>query len=482
MKLKKFLVLSYIIVMLTPILTGIFIYKGIQIYNEKVEFKEYINAENKIQKYEKKLQDTEIYTKSKKKSALIGEEDKNSVKINLYDKYGMKIYSSLNEGLTFGLDSEQLYKDLYVFQKGYRANKIKKPVLLNGDIVGFYELIVSRDNFVKATNNVTFTAFIIFALILLTVFISVIYVLNKKLTTPISILVDAMKSYAKGEENLFIEYDKKDEIGDLISHFESMKDEINENKKEIEKQQNDKEYLIAAISHDLKTPLTSIRAYAEALKEYKNLNVKDIDEYTSVIINKSDYMKNMLEDLLTYTLLTTQYKLDFVDVEGEEFVEMLFSGYDELCEANKINIIKEIKVSGNYQVDVKSMIRVVDNLLSNALRYVKSGGSIYLGAYSEEFQLPSWLGDEFIEELNKIRKDRLLIFVKNDGEAISKNEQEKIFNAFYQSDHSRNKTSKSGTGLGLSIVKIIIEKHDGKVKLLSENNFGTIIGCFIKKS
>src|SRR3712207_5709728 len=183
-----------------------------------------------------------------------------------------------------------------------------------------------------------------------------------------------MEAYTKGEPTIQFKYNKSDEVGDLINHFNDLKGEIEVNKKEIEKQHKEKEYLIAALSHDLKTPLTAIRAYSEAINRYDNLGEDTIKDYSSIIINKSDYMKKMLEDLLAYTLLTTEEELNLVEVDGEEFLEMLFYGYDELCEKNNIILSKNIDVYGNYYLDVNSMIRVIDNLISNSIRYTKNGG------------------------------------------------------------------------------------------------------------
>lgn len=149
-----------------------------------------------------------------------------------------------------------------------------------------------------------------------------------------SMLVKDMKAYTRGDPTIQFEYNKSDEVGDLINHFNELKGEIEVNKKEIERQHKEKEYLIAALSHDLKTPLTAIRAYSEAINRYDNLSEDTIKDYSSIIINKSDYMKKMLEDLLAYTLLTTEEELNLVEVDGEEFLEMLFYGYDELCEKN----------------------------------------------------------------------------------------------------------------------------------------------------
>ncbi len=128
-----------------------------------------------------------------------------------------------------------------------------------------------------------------------------------------------MRAFAKGEaveHNLAI---RKDEIGELANTFLAMQNEIEIARAHLKEEQQQKELMIASISHDLKTPLTSIQAYAEALQN-KALTAQQQDEYQQVIFTKAETMKHMLEDLLMYTLLqSTSYNLELVEVDGTEF-------------------------------------------------------------------------------------------------------------------------------------------------------------------
>ena len=109
--------------------------------------------------------------------------------------------------------------------------------------------------------------------------------------------------------------------------------------------------MIAAISHDLKTPLTSIRAYAELM----NVQGEKNNKHVKGILNKCDYMTNMLQDLLMYTILSSNYNMDFVDVEGEESsLKCYFLDMKNFVKKNNINYLSEIKVNRNYKVDVKT--------------------------------------------------------------------------------------------------------------------------------
>lgn len=481
MKIKKSLLISYVFVMVTPILTCVCLYTNIYKLNQDRGIVDYINSLEKINYYEKKIVDSNLYHRVNRDLKILKDEDTNKIQIDLYDKYGIVLYSTSPTNVIYELSKEQLFSDLYKFQEGYRANSIKKPVIKDGELIGFYKITVAKEDLVKKTNNLTVISIIIFIIIMFLILIVVVLFLNRKFTKPIGCLILNMNEYAKGNEDIDIKYNKDDEIGQLIKHFLLMKEEIREKRNEIEKEQKSKEYLVAAISHDLKTPLTSIRAYGEIINQYENLNGDEIKKYSSIILNKSDYMKNMLEDLFTYTVLSSEYKLQKVLVECEEVFEMLFDGYDEMCKLNNLKYSYDINVDGKCLLDVNAMIRVMDNLVNNALRYTKSNGNIYMGAYSKSLNMPKWLPEDIKEELNTFQDDNILIFVKNDGNPIPKQEQELVLKAFYQSDGSRNKGNNTGVGLGLSIVKLIVNKHGGQVKIISRENFGTLIGFCIKK-
>ncbi|WP_411681387.1 ATP-binding protein [Clostridium thailandense] len=476
MKLKRWLFLSHLLVILTPILTGMLLYNFIVNYNKKIELNDYLATLGKFKTYEKQLDNPKIYIDPQKNIKFIKKEDENTLQISLYNAIGQRLYTS-NEDLWIPQTKEALYSDLYKIQQGYKACTLKKPVFDDNMLVGFYQVTITRENFIEGVNNKTIFAAICFVVVILMVYVTVILLLNRKFNKPMKVLIEGMNDFAKGNISS-IKYYNKDEIGELIEHFNNMKEELEEKRKIIESQQKTKEYMISAISHDLKTPLTAIRAYAEAIGNQNDLNLLEIKNKSIVILNKSDYMKKMIDDLMTYTLLTSDYNMEFVEVEGSEFFEMLFSGYDETCERNDIKLFVETCIDGMYEVDVKQMMRVVDNLMTNAIRYTKKGKQIWIGAFSLNYNLPAWIEDEFKEKIKNWKNEGCILIVKNEGEEIKEEEQNKIFKPFYQTDDSRNKTSQSGVGLGLSIVNLVIQKHNGELKLLSQGN-STAFVCWI---
>lgn len=455
------------------------LFNWIRSYGKEIQVKEYLENISKFEEYEDVLENPELYAKYDGEYKILGEEEKDYMKVRLYDKYGFNLYSSVANDIPFNMDKERLYQGLYEVRQGGKYDSLKRPVYKNGNIVGVYEMTILRTGLIREVNKRTTIAISLFILNFIIVLVIVNKMINRKINRPLNLLVNSMEGFGTGE-NIHINYKSNDEIGELIYYFNNMKDEIEEKNMEIKEQQKSKEYMTAAISHDLKSPLTAIRAYTELLDSRGDLDDKN-NKFRDIILKKCDYMSNMLEDLLTFTLLTRDYKMEFVNVEGQEFFEMLISGYEEVCQRQGLKYESQVKVNGKYRFDVNQMMRVVDNLVSNAIRHSTPGGKISVGAFSEDMDLPDWLDESYKDELESFRKDGAILIVKNNGEEIKEEDMKNILEPFYKADSSRKNIKMSGTGLGLSIVNLIIEKHSGKVKILSHRDKGTVIGFVVKK-
>lgn len=424
MKIKRWLIISYIIVILSPVVSGFILFDWINKYSKEIQLKEYLDNMDKFEEYEVTLMNPELYT-------------------------------------------------------NYNHVSMKKPVYKDNEIVGIYEISIARTELIEGVNTRSIIAIGLFILNFILVLILVNKLINRKIIKPLNLLIGSMEGFGSGK-NISVDYNSNDEIGELIKYFDRMKDKIEEKNIEIQNQQKSKEYMIAAISHDLKSPLTSIRAYTELIEPENNLEDRN-KKYKEIVLSKTDYMAKMLDDLFAYTLLTSDYKMEFVITEGQEFFEMLSSGYEEVCEMEGLEYRSFINVNGIYKVDVKQMVRVLDNLVSNAIKHSISGGRIFVGALSDDVPLPSWLDETYQNKLEEFREGGVLLIVKNDGKEIPKVDIQNILEPFYKVDSSRKNIKKPGTGLGLSIVNLIIEKHSGKIRVLSDKNKGTVVACLIKR-
>ncbi|PWA12184.1 sensor histidine kinase [Pueribacillus theae] len=481
MKLKTWLLLSYFIVMLLPLVAAYFLFAWIQSYNDGQKVMEYFQASSELENIRNVLDDPSLYH-PKKNFKKVGQLTGQHVSIELYNADGFVLFHSKPSFAAPSLiGKKELYENLYSLKQGYRTYSYKQPVFEDNRLVGFYKVNIARDEWVSGVSNRTSFMFVIFISLFLLIYLIVAMLVNKKLNQRLGSLMNEMTAFANGE-TLEETPTNKDEIGVLQKHFYDMRKQINTAREAIEKEQSMKEYMIATISHDLKTPLTSIRAYAESLDERQALSREEQKEYRDIIVEKANFMKQMLDDLLTYTLLQSPtYEMELVPVEGDEFFEMLVSDYEPLCKEKGIILHTYCEVNGTYEVNPKQMIRVANNLMSNAIQHTDHGHQIWLAALSDGSLSPDWLFDFVKKELSSHAGDDVYFIVQNEGSGIAKEKITHIFDPLYQADQARSKKEARGTGLGLSITKQIIEKHGGNIQMFSEENRGACVVCRLPK-
>ncbi|MFS0880059.1 two-component sensor histidine kinase [Bacillus sp. 7586-K] len=485
MKIKYWLMISYLIVMVLPVMTLYFLYISIHSYHEKQDITEFMEFSNRLKEMEPILEKPSLYSYQtvERYEKQLAPYASDKLKINLYMPDGRMLYSTLDDPSIYRYiqyNVDKLYKDLNSILKKHRTYSFKKPVFHGETIIGIYEVVVSRDEWIDGVNHRTtklIGLMIGFFIILYTI---VVIMLNRKLNKPLTMLQLQMSSFAKGEKPQLSIKQKNDEIGELIAHFNRMKAEIEQTQLELKSQQKEKEYIVASLSHDLKTPLTVIQAYSEALLDESKLSNTERSEYKTIVFEKLRYMKQMLDDLTIYTTLqTSEEKTEFVEVDGEEFFDMLLSGYEESCSKKDIQLVVEKSVSAAYEVNVNQCIRIVDNIMGNAIRHTMNGEKIWLAVYSKESQLPQWIFKPFKQHLDHWRKGGTIIIIQNIGEAIPLARQDELFEPFKQVEAARGQGGSSG--LGLSIAKMLIEKHEGKIHLWSQEGCGTLVACWIKE-
>lgn len=484
MKIKYWLMVSYFVVMLLPVVASYLLYVSLSDYDEQEDLTEYLHFQNLVTHLESELEDVSLYQiQPEENYQHLRQLADENLKIDLYRYDGVQIFSTMNTPGTmqlFKMNQDTLFQHVNEYQKSPRTYSMKKLVFDEADqLAGLYEITLGRKAWVEASNNRTTIMFILSGAFFLALYIIVLIAINRKLNQPLNQLQNHMKAFAAGKELDRPLAQSNDEIGVLINHFEQMKAQILETNAKLANQQREKEYMVASLSHDLKTPLTVIRTYTEALENH-DLEKEEREEYQQILYDKLDYMKEMINDLSVFTALqSTDNMLHKVPVNGEEFFEMLCSGYEEACSNKNIHLTVELAVKNSYMLDPKQMIRVVDNLMDNSIRYTPEGRHIWLAGISSKKPLPEWVFSEFQNELDAWRKNGTIILIQNEGKGMEQGQLDKVFQPFYQNDASRGKGATSG--LGLSIAKMIMEKHGGKIKIWSTESKGTLIACWIRE-
>lgn len=241
-------------------------------------------------------------------------------------------------------------------------------------------------------------------------------------------------------------------IDSINSLVDSTVNSINE-EKAIEQS---KDELITNVSHDIRTPLTSIIGYLGLLKS-GNVSQEDQQKYINIAFTKAEQMKSLANDLLEYTTLkSNNTKLNLVSLPIYSMLEQVEAGFE--LEAEKKGITFEIASRPKdltIKADPGKLVRVYNNLINNAFKYGTGATKIKLIA-------------------NLINKQTVELRVENNGAKIPKASLKKIFERFYRVETSRN-TKTGGTGLGLSITKSIVDLHHGTIRCVSDDNWTSFI-------
>lgn len=286
----------------------------------------------------------------------------------------------------------------------------------------------------------------------------------RSILKPLNTLKTATHKIKSGDLNFVIEGNEKDEIGQLCSDFEEMRQRLKESAEEKIQFDSDNKELISNISHDLKTPITAIKGYVEGIMDGVADTPEKMDKYIRTIYNKANDMDHLIDELTFYSKIDTNripYTFSKINVASyfgdcaEELGLDLESkniefGYYNYCDKGIVII-----------ADAEQIKRVINNIISNSVKYLdKAQGKINIRIKD--------VGD-FIQ-----------VEIEDNGKGIAQKDIPYIFERFYRTDSSRN-SSQGGSGIGLSIVRKIIEDHGGKIWATSREGTGTIMYFVLRK-
>lgn len=261
-------------------------------------------------------------------------------------------------------------------------------------------------------------------------------------------VIEELHYIADGHFDHRIPFVVKTDLQKVIDSINALVDSTVASMEEERQIEQSKDDLITNVSHDIRTPLTSIIGYLGLLKS-SELN-EDQTKYIQIAYDKALQMKALAEDLFEYTTLrsSTNNKLVLAPLHVNSMLEQVAAGFE--LEAEKKNIAFNVVTRPRDLVidaDAKMIVRMLNNLISNALKYGRGATEINLIA-------------------NKVNNKFVELRVENNGEQIPKKSLQKIFDRFYRVESSRNLKT-GGTGLGLAITKSIVDLHGGNIKCQS---------------
>lgn len=286
---------------------------------------------------------------------------------------------------------------------------------------------------------ITLVILLLLSLIILIFFTEIVYIPLRKIT-------HATEQYAAGNMHYEFQVESDDEIGYLAACLNYMASQI-------AGAEDDQKKFVANVSHDFRSPLTSIRGYLEAMID-GTIPPETHEKYLKVVLAETERLTKLTNSLLTLNNLNTKgMLLDRTDFNINPVIRATAASFEGTC--LKKNIAIELILTGDemfVHADVEKIQQVLYNLIDNAIKFSHH--------------------DSVIKVETSLKKNKLFISVKDTGIGIPKEDLKQIWDRFYKSDLSRGR-DKKGTGLGLSIVKEIINCHDEHINVISTEGVGS---------
>lgn len=376
-------------------------------------------------------------------------------KVEIIDTAGNILYNNYNK--TTGredLKSASGY-DLNFTALNKNVVRYSSPVIVNGNQKATAVFYIAKNTVVKDNSHeevfMIFLPAAISLLLTIIILISHIFTAKNQIITPINEIEYSTDAIIKGNFDKKIKYNNDTEVGRLCASFEMMRDELKNSIERERRLETSRKELITCISHDLRTPISSIKAYVEGIMDGIAKDKETLNRYLSVINKKTQVLTKLIDDLFEHC----QIELDKLDIKKRE----MYSG--EYLEHIRDELSLEFKSSGQtfesaenmpnvlIKIDPVRIEQVIYNLIQNARKYTPEDGKI-----------------SFMAE---IEDDYLKVSVKDNGAGVDLTDLPFIFDKFYRGEKMRN-SDKGGSGLGLSICKYIVERHGGQIFVESNEN------------
>lgn len=322
---------------------------------------------------------------------------------------------------------------------------VAAPITSGMNIMGYVVVHYDTDNFESVANrflNINYILLVILfllSLIILIFFTEIVYL-------PLRKIIKATEAYAGGNLHYELAVEGDDEIGYLAASLSYMASEL-------ARGEDNQKHIVANVSHDFRSPLTSIKGYLEAMKD-GTIPPELYDKYIGIVLNETDRLIKLTNSLLSLNNLNTEgMVLEKKDFDVNQLIRQSIATFEGRCKEKKIGI--ELTLTGEEMLvnaDKTRIGQVLYNLLDNAIKFSHNSSVIKVTT---------------VEKKNKI-----FISVKDSGIGIPKDSVNHIWDRFYKTDLSRGK-DKKGTGLGLSITREIVRAHGEHINVISTEGVGT---------
>ena len=311
-----------------------------------------------------------------------------------------------------------------------------------------------------------FMMYLTFAMVVIMILTSAIitFWINKDIYKPVKELSVAMSKIAEGDFDYRLHNTHDGEVEELYNNYEQMRLRLKENAEEEQQNEKKSKELVSNISHDLKTPITSIKGYVEGIMDGVADTPEKMDKYIKTIYNKANDMDKLINELTTYSGIDSNkipYHFHVINISDyfSDCVEEV--GLDLESKNIRLNYTNLVPADTAIVADPEQLKKVINNIISNSVKYMGHDNGV--------------IDIRILDEGESVK-----IEIEDNGKGIAAKDIGNIFERFYRSDASRN-SMQGGSGIGLSIVKKIIEDHGGYVWATSKEGEGTCMHFVIRK-
>lgn len=319
------------------------------------------------------------------------------------------------------------------------------PITSDFRIKGYVVILMPMAAIQNSANNLLSISYLLLLILFLLSLIILIF-FTEMVYMPLRKITRATEQYALGNLHYQLSVDSEDEIGYLAASLSYMAEELAQG-------EDNQKKLVANISHDFRSPLTSIRGYLEAMLD-GTIPPEMHEKYLQIVLNETERLTKLTNSLLTLNNLNIKgMVLEKTEFDLNRVIKDTTATFEGTCRQKLIAV--ELILTGEEMIvlaDMSKIQQVLYNLLDNAIKFSHN--------------------DSIIKIETTLKHNKVFVSVKDNGIGIPKDSLKMIWDRFYKSDASRGK-DKKGTGLGLSITREIIRAHNENINVISTEGVGT---------
>lgn len=330
-----------------------------------------------------------------------------------------------------------------------------KPVFQDGaatHVVRFYVDITQA----RSAVNMVYIEVVLVSLITVLISVIVVFYTTTRLTRPFMEINETVQKYAKGDYNIRIPISSVEEATQLALSFNNMADQL----KDLEATRRS---FVANVSHELRSPLTSMKGFLEAMQD-GTIGPEEHDKYIGIVLSETKRMAVMVNDLLDLARIEsgkTALKLEIFDIN--ELIRRTLITFEARISEHRMEVDVKFAQDQYYvEADSAQISQVLRNIIDNAIKYSPDDSRLRIATYA-------------------MRRE-IYVSIQDSGQGIPEEDIPHVFDRFYKVEKAHTPSTQGGTGLGLSIVKRIIDQHNQTITLKSAKGKGSTFTFTLKRA